>query len=123
MGEQQVGVYFDALGNITKFVLPDNNNFGPHDEPGKVCVVVDQTTFMQAEKPYNIDGQAVHYDLAVSLVDAVSKKSPAIADRLSTKLEVVTTALAEAAAALAEQALVDAAPVDSIMLLGGGVGK
>lgn len=59
-----VHVYLDASGNVTEWIISDDDGFRPSERPGMVRVPVARKDYDALPSPLNVGGVAACHDLA-----------------------------------------------------------
>lgn len=93
-----VYVYYDANGNISEWVVSDDDGYIPSERPGMVRVFIPRKTYDALPPDLNIAGAAVQQDLNKACVAALLLADPVRGQKLQAKVTAVDAQLAIIAA-------------------------
>jgi hypothetical protein len=93
-----VHVYYDANGNVTEWVVSDDDGYSPSERPGMVRVFIPRATYDTLPPDLNISGAAVQLDLNKACVSALLIADPVRGQKLQANIAAVDAQLAIIAA-------------------------
>lgn len=89
-----VYVYYDANGNVSEWVVSDDDGYTPSERPGMVRVFIPRKTYDALPPDLNVNGAAVQQDLNKACLSALLQADPKCGARLQANIAAVDAQLA-----------------------------